>query len=188
MYLIGRYISISGIVYKKNIKPGLYYWICTFLIFGLVYASFKLLHIVDAGRMQAMPWGLSYSAPLVILQAVFLFIWFARLNFQSKIINWCAASCLSIFLIHMHPSIKSVGYYNYTESLYSLPTIEHVWKLAVLMSIVFFGSILIDKVRILFFKLIYIIVIRVFQIDGKSRKYIMEYIPNTNLTANNKLK
>lgn len=183
MYLIGRYISVSDAVHCERIKPGLWYWITTFLIFGLVYSSFKFLHIVDAGVMQALPWGLSYSAPLVILQAVFLFIWFARLSFQSRIVNWCAASCLSIFLIHMHPSIKNIGYYDYTESLYALPTIEHVYKLAVLMGVVFFGSILIDKVRIIFFQLLLKIVKRIFQIDGKKSNLFLEYIPNTNLKS-----
>ena len=176
MYLIGRYISISGLVKNERIKPGWYYWLTTVLIFACVYITFKFLHVTDASRMQTIPWGLDYAAPLVILQSVFLFIWFARLKFQSKFINWCAASCLSIFLIHMHPSIKEIGYYGYTESLYFLPLFDHVWKLALLMFVVFFGSIIVDKLRIHISSLIYKLLQCIF--SKKTNSVLFEYIPN----------
>ena len=178
MYLVGRYISRSGMIENKRIEAGYLYWLTTFLIFAMVFASFKILHIESAGVMQSIPWGLSYAAPLVIIQAAFLFIWFARLKFQSRFVNWCAASCLSIFLIHMHPTIKEIGYYGYTESLYTLPIFEHVWKLALLMFVVFFGSILIDKVRILISSLCYKLLIWMMSKTKISDTNILSYIPN----------
>ena len=178
VYLIGRYISISDVVHNNRIKPWLIYWVTTFVIFGLVYSSFKFLHIVDAALMQKLPWGLSYAAPLVILQAVFLFICFARLKFHSRFINWCAASCLSIFLIHMHPAIKEIGYYDYTESLYSLPVVEHVWKLALLIFVVFGGSILVDKIRILISSICFKILLWILSNTRLSNTNILSYIPN----------
>lgn len=178
VYLIGRYISISDIAQNNSVKPGLMYWITTFMIFGLVYGSFKFLHIEDANLMQMLPWGLCYAAPLVILQAVFLFIWFARLKFQSKAVNWCAASCLSIFLIHMHPAIKQIGYYDYTESLYSLPAFEHIWKLILLIIVVFFGSIFIDKIRIVISNLCYKVLLWIIKVTKLSETNVLSYIPN----------
>lgn len=175
MYLIGRYISISGAVQNKTIKPGRYYILTTLLIFALVFATYKILHVNSASVMQKLPWGLDYAAPLVILQAVFLFIWFARLSFQSKFINWCAVSCLSIFLIHMHPAIKEIGYYNYTESLYSMPVLDHIWKLALLMFVVFFGSILVDKIRVFISSLIYSFLMNVISVRPNS--VLLDYIP-----------
>jgi hypothetical protein len=178
MYLIGRYISVSGSVKNKRINPGLYYWLTTALIFVFVYITFKFLHVTGASKMQSLPWGLSYAAPLVILQAEFLFIWFARLKFQSRLINWCAVSCLSIFLIHMHPAIKEIGYYGYTESLYSLPVFEHIWKLSLLMLVVFFGSILIDKVRIFISSIVYRCLIWILSKLRLSNTSVLSYIPN----------
>ena len=130
--------------------------------------------------MQSLFWGLDYAAPLVILQAVFLFIWFARLNFLSRFINWCATSCFAIFLIHMHPkaNIAEFGYYNYTESLYSLPIFEHVWKLALLMFVVFFGSILIDKFRILISSVCYKALLWIISRTKIDKTDILSYIPN----------
>lgn len=180
MYLVGKYISKSNVVNDNQIKPGLLYWITTTLIFVFVFASFKLLHINNAGVMQVLPWGLSYAAPLVIFQSAFLFIWFARLNFQSQLVNWCAASCLSIFLIHMHPAIKEIGYYNYTEALYSLPVLEHIWKLIVLICSVFIGSILIDKIRIIISNVVFQCVLWLNPYKNKDNSHILEYIPNRN--------
>lgn len=178
IYLIGRYISVSGAVLKNSIKPGLYYWLITILIFVFVFITFKFIHVTDAYKMQSLPWGLSYAAPLVILQAIFLFIWFARLKFQNKTINWCAASCLSIFLIHMHPAIKEIGYYSYTESLYTLPVVEHIWKLALLMIVVFFGSIVVDKIRILISSIAYRFFLCIISKSKLSNNNIVSYIPN----------
>lgn len=177
MYLIGRYIANSNIINDLKIKAGRLYWIITALMFVLVYATFKLLHF-DSVAMQSVPWGLDYAAPLVILQAVFLLVWFARLKLNSSFINWCSVSCLSIYLIHMHPAIKQIGYYDYTESLYSVTVIEHVWKLLVLILVVFLGSILIDKIRILFSTIFYKLFLWVISVTGVSKTNILSYIPN----------
>lgn len=178
VYLIGRFIATSGVINDTRIKAGRWYWLTTFAIFGLMYATYKYLHVTDAATMQSLFWGLDYAAPLVILQAIFVFMWFARLDFQSKVVNWLAASCLSIFLIHMHPAIKHIGYYGYTESLYSLPVLEHVWKLALLMIVVFFGSISIDKIRIGLSNLCYKALIWFLEITKINKTSILSYIPN----------
>lgn len=59
----------------------------------------------------------------------------------------------------MHPAIKEIGYYTITKSLYSYPFCLHISILLLLVAGVFFGSILIDKVRIFVSDLIYKIII-----------------------------
>lgn len=146
VYLIGRWISKKGTVHiSENAGKG--YIIATFIIFICSYLTFRLLHF-DAAQMGDFILGYSYASPFVIFQAVCLFLMFSRFQIQSKAINWCAASCLSIFLIHMHPAIKQIGYYSFTESLYDKTFLEHTIILIVLIFVVFFGSILVDKVRI----------------------------------------
>jgi surface polysaccharide O-acyltransferase-like enzyme len=93
--------------------------------------------------------GYSYASPLVIMQALSIFLLFSRINIQSKTINWLAASCLSIFLIHMHPAIKEIRYYSFSRGLYDLPILQHLFILGILMGTVFFASILIDKIRMI---------------------------------------
>lgn len=153
LYLIGRYLKKTDAPNTLKISASKAYWITTVVIFGLVYfVLFKGFKITSAVTITTLPvgfLGFSYSAPLVILQAVFLFLIFSRFNFKSKFINWCAVSSFAIFLIHMHPTIKEIGYYSYTRFLYQLGVAQHILRLIMLIAAVFILSILIDKVRIL---------------------------------------
>lgn len=154
VYLIGQFIRKVEMPAKLKINATSAYWITTLFIFIVAYALFLSFHW-GAEQMAFCVIAYSYSSPFVILQAIFLFLIFSRLNIQSKFINWCASSCLAIFLIHMHPAIKYIGYYNFTESLYERSVLEHVVILLFFIFIVFFGSILVDKVRIVISDLCY---------------------------------
>lgn len=151
VYLIGRLIRKSNMV-EKSCHAWRGYWGATILIFLFVYVVlFKVIGVSNPSRSSTFPLGFigySYSAPLVIMQAVFLFLGFAKMNFSSKVVNWCATSCFAIFLIHMHPTIKEIGYYSFTTGLYEKSVFQHIVILMGLIIVVFVGSILIDKIRI----------------------------------------
>lgn len=149
LYLLGRWLYKTNAIHQLANHPIKKYWFITFCIFTLTYSMFLFCNF-KVEKIQSLFVGLNYAAPLVILQAVFLFISFAKINLNSNFINWCSVSCLSIFLIHMHPAIKNIGYYAYTENLYDKPLCEHILILFALMIVVFVGSIIIDKVRIFF--------------------------------------
>ena len=150
IYLIGRYLQKVGVANLKC-KAGVAYLITTTIIFLLVYGLlYNTFHITDEKAVNKLPIGIigySYSSPLVILQSVFLFLFFAQKTFYNRIVNWCATSCFAIFLIHMHPTIKDIGYYSYTAELYNNSVINHIITLIVLMLSVFFGCIFLDKIR-----------------------------------------
>lgn len=151
VYLIGRFLRQINIA-DINLPAAKAYWITTTLIFIIVYyLLFKLLHIADAEIITKWPIGFigfDYAAPLVIAQSVFLFIVFAKMKFSSSLINYCAKSCFAIFLIHLHPTIKQIGYYSYSRDLYNLPVFQHIIALILLIAVVFFGCIIVDKIRI----------------------------------------
>ncbi len=158
IYLIGRLLHRIN-VSELTFNAGRAYWTVTTLLFVFVYALlYKGLHITSFTTITKLPVGVigyAYSSPLVILQAVFLFICFAKMKFHSKFVNWCASSSFAIFLIHMHPSIKEIGYYSFSRSLYNLPLLHHIIILISLIASVFFLSIFIDKFRIYISSLFY---------------------------------
>lgn len=158
VYLIGRLLRKVRIE-ESRIHASVLYWSITFLIFIIVYfVLFKMLHITNAEMVNKRPvgsLGYDYAAPLVILQAVALFAVFAKMKFSSKFINWCASSSFAIFLIHMHPTIKQIGYLSFTQGLYDYPFLKHAVLLIVFILCVFCGSILIDKIRIVVSNLVY---------------------------------
>lgn len=148
LYLIGKFIRKTDSVDRLKVNATLGYGLVTMVIFISVWSLYKLANFYASEKMQGFFLGYSYAGPFVILQAIFLFLVFARMNFTSKFINWCSASCLSMFLIHMHPAIKQIGYYDFTESLYELSPLMHIVGLLVLIISVFWGCILVDKIRI----------------------------------------
>ena len=148
LYLIGRWLSKTAMINKITFSPLKGYVLTSVLIFIIVYLLYLILHL-NAEQINKLIIGYSYSSPFVILQAIFLFLVFGRLKIQNKFINWCAVSCLSVFLIHMHPTIKYIGYYSFTRNLYQKNFFEHGFMLLALIIAVFFASIFIDKMRII---------------------------------------
>lgn len=152
LYLIGRYLRKMDAA-SSRFPAGKAYWTATILIFASVYfLLFNTLHIKDPEVVGSWPVGFigfDYASPLVIAQAVSLFLIFAKKSFSSQFINWCAESCFAIYLIHMHPTIKNIGYYSFTTNLYELHAWKHILVLLILIMLVFIGSILIDKIRII---------------------------------------
>lgn len=161
VYMVGRFLrKIEAVSFCFG--AGKAYWTTTIILFVSVYfLLFRTFHIQDAAIVNGWPFGFigfDYKSPLVILQAVFLFLVFAKLKFQNRFVNWCAASCFAIFLIHMHPTIKQIGYYSFAESLYRYPVWQHIINLVFLIVVVFIGSILIDKIRIVISNCFYFLI------------------------------
>lgn len=189
VYLIGRLLRKVK-VEEVYFPSGKAFWVTTTLIFVLVYfLIFKVLHITDAEKVCGWPIGFigyDYKAPLVILQSVFLFMFFSRLKFQSKFINWCAASCFAIFLIHMHPTIKQIGYYAFTESLYAYPVWKHILLLSGLITGVFFASIFIDKVRLIISNCCYLMIEKIACLIPKRCCKLETFMPRFAATLDSK--
>ena len=93
-----------------------------------------------------------YNSPTTILSATYLLLFFTKLSLRSRLVNWLAISVLSIYLTH---SSSFVGHY-YDELIrlwfYGETRPRFLFYAAMLIVGVFFGSILIDKVRLLVWK------------------------------------
>lgn len=179
LYLIGRWLHKTNSVENLKCNAHKSYWITTVFITLSVYTLALYTPINNAEKMTSFILGYGYNSPFVILQAVFLFLVFARMTFTNKYINWCASSCLAIFLIHMHPAIKKIGYYAITESFYDLPVWQHIIYLIGLITFVFFAAILIDKIRIIISEFVYVILCRIANCLPKRLLSIDTYIPVT---------
>jgi len=64
---------------------------------------FSFLLLLQLGHPTAH--SIAYNSPLVILGSLALVLLFSRLRLQSRFINRMAASCFSIYLLHLHPLI-----------------------------------------------------------------------------------
>ena len=143
LYYIGRYIKSISLSLDSN-KRVLYlsgYVVSSLLIFSLAFIRMK----------TGCPWvilGVSYYChPLVIIAAVFLFLYFRTLDISSRIINFMAGSALSIYLIHENSYVSSNIYLFFNRITSQLSGSACVVAVILGTSLIFLSCIFIDQVR-----------------------------------------
>ena len=99
LYLLGRYVNLySGKLCKFDRRIDM----LLYSVLSIIPAAVSFLTIMKMGKDFAT---ISYSSPFVVFAALFLLLYFTKLNLTSQSINWAAASVFSIYLFHLHPSI-----------------------------------------------------------------------------------
>ena len=96
IYLTAAYLRKYPITFlQKNA-----HWILvgTILLMSLI-AYFSLMKLGHAAR------HIRDDNPLVILVSVLFVLCFSKLKFQSRFVNWMAASCFAVYLIHYNPFV-----------------------------------------------------------------------------------
>lgn len=144
IYVLGDCLNVY-----KNIYEKLKLWIVvsTYLLFNTILMT---LYIIFHGTIISRAiWSLSYQyyGPLLIFNAVLLFIIFGKFNFKSKAINWFGVSVFAIYIIHhqnyiLYSIIKPVSLW--THGLSESPIIV-LFYLSVLTLAVLLICISIDK-------------------------------------------
>ena len=94
-----------------------------------------------------------YNCPLVIISAVHFMLFFSKISFKSKTVNWIAVSAFAIYLTHSNTFLWKlydnaiVQWFNGVDS-----TLVFVMYVAFMILGVFWASILLDKVRMFMWK------------------------------------
>lgn len=102
IYSIAGYIRLFKDDFNKSKNRYLLRWfLCSFTVFMLSLLSYKLINSSNA-------WG--YNNLFNILSAMYLFLYFSKLNISSKVINYISTYCFSIYIIHINPSITKFIY------------------------------------------------------------------------------
>ena len=99
LYLLGRYINLypgKFCKFDRRIDAMLY------IVLSVVPAVVSYVTTMKMGKDFATT---SYTSPFVVFAALYLLLYFTKLNITSQSINWIAASVFSIYLFHQHPSI-----------------------------------------------------------------------------------
>lgn len=96
LYLLGRYLKLY---YKSRYGK----WI-DFAGYILCMACCGLFQLTYS-RMLGFDFTtyVSYDTIFCFVGALFLFLFFSKLNFHNKIVNWLATFCLAVYVIHIHP-------------------------------------------------------------------------------------
>lgn len=94
LYLIGRFIGMH--IPLITLQQHRWKW-----LFGYILACGMLCILVWIRYAFSLPvrYIFDYGHPIVIIEAILLFLFFASLSFHSKIVNWLASSVFAAYLI-----------------------------------------------------------------------------------------
>ena len=89
-----------------------------------------------------------YDSPVVILASLSLLIYFSKLHFHSKIINWIGASSFAVFLLHTNPNLCEQHFIPMIQKIYSLNEgMVCVLNIGAFLLIIYVVAILLDQIR-----------------------------------------
>ena len=144
IYLTAAYLRKYPITFlQKNA-----HWILvgTILLMSLI-AYFSLMKLGHAARQ------IRDDNPLVILVSVLFVLCFSKLKFQSRFVNWMAASCFAVYLIHFNPFVYPY-FMQLIQSLYvQYDGIVYGLVLLLVLVAVYLGCTLFDQIRIVIWSL-----------------------------------
>ena len=141
LYLLARYVRMyPGKVFSFKRGYDL-----------LIYLGISILSI--AGLWLGYKWfGMGfhlnhYDSPLAIAASLFFLLFFSKLQFQSKAINWLASSAFAIYLIHENCLISPYYREGFRSLHDSLPLGLFYPSMFGLLVLIGLACILIDKPR-----------------------------------------
>lgn len=144
LYMLARYIKL----YPNKFTTLNRCWdIILYLGFSLCL-TLGSYFLVLTGYCKA--WRLyQYSDPVVVIAAVYFFLYFTKITFKSKIINWIAVSSFAAYLVHCDIHFFQPYYLNTISHWFQTEgTISFFFSTAVFIFALFCISILLDKIRI----------------------------------------
>lgn len=118
----------------------------------LIYLSVTLvsaLLIWFGYKWFGMGFHLNHNdSPLAIVAALYFLLFFSKLRFQNRFINWLAVSAFAIYLIHEN-SMVSPLFHGFFHRLYDVVPLAAYYLLMIIILIIMgFVCILIDKLRL----------------------------------------
>ena len=151
LYVIGRYIG--RFLEKDTIDACKKKW---FLGYVIIMLFFSLLSILSH-YIHIPHWiSISYNNPLLLIGAIFFLLFMLSFHFQNKLINYVAASSLSIYLLQNFVLMKCVTIYVSRQLGVNFTLCEGGYVIAIMLiylicfAFVFtIASVLFDQIRIL---------------------------------------
>ena len=147
LYLVGRYLRLHGASRLQHLHRRCF--LGTFavntLAFSLIYWLYfwlKPMHYPNPTSVMT-----AYTNPFVILNAVCLILYFSRLNFSNRLINWLAAGSLAAYLTHQQMFVRP-KYFEWIRHLdEQFGPLLFVLTVAGSILLIFVASVVLDQCR-----------------------------------------
>lgn len=140
LYCIGHILAR----YTKNHITNKWVYLILYIISACLLLIISLIqHKIPV--FKSLLW--SYNCPIVLFESICLFLFFASLKINNKVINWIAISCFAVLLVHTSPCSTYNKWLKYADSL-SSPLINILLYIGIIV-FYFTIAIFIDKIRLI---------------------------------------
>ena len=106
LYMLGRYLRLYASDRIKHVNK--YYflmiWVCCIVGMAVIVWSSAFISVSLLNHLMKI--FTSYTNPITIFAACCLLLFFTRLNFQSKMVNWLAAGSFAAYLTHQQLYVR----------------------------------------------------------------------------------
>lgn len=154
LYLLARYINVYEIKRVNDTRTWFFVFLYVSMSLFLSVITFFLLKI---GKGDFVEYMFYYSNPIVVAESVFFFLIFTKLRFSNRFINMIGGSVLVVYLVHMNHYIEIKNHF-FSSIIYDLYSsfggLNVLLYIGLLFIFIFVVSIIIDKIRFIFWKLI----------------------------------
>lgn len=142
LYMIGRYMRLcpNRFTTRSRWMDMLIYFVVSTL--GAVLTFFSVRHGAEGYRF------FSYASPTIIIASVYFFLFFTKISYRSRFVNWIAASAFAVYVLNCE------GHFwffylstNHTWWVSSIP-LAYMMKAFIFDVAVFVVAIILDKIRI----------------------------------------
>lgn len=104
IYFLGNEIRNKRILLTIPMRKLIAFFIISNLLLCIAYVIFE-----NRGLSKfIMKYAFGYNSPLLILNAMFFFSIFTKINIHSKCINWIAGSVFVVYLLHSNSYIQRI--------------------------------------------------------------------------------
>lgn len=143
LYLIGAFIKRTKYSYFFLNK---YCDLAIYIVCGLLLAIINI--IAQKYGITSSPYG--YLNPIVIVQTMYLFLFFTKIKIENNIINWIASSSFAVYLFHYNYFTTNL-FHTYCDIIVKSHKTSLPYIICFLIAIFIF-SVLVDKIRIVLFQ------------------------------------
>ena len=153
IYLIARYIRVYGGRWFSLDKKwdATIYLVITLLTPTIVIASYYLAPPIWY-YSSLLFW---YNNPLVIVISVYFCLFFSKLNFSSRLVNFVGASSFAVYLIHTDTLVRDWCIGDYSRGIFFTHDLFYFTGAILLLIVVLFViAVIIDQIRLLAWKCI----------------------------------
>lgn len=144
LYLLSRYFA----KYPLKITNYNRYYYLLFFLFSVLFMAALCLVATKYNINAVSSRMFKYDQPLLIVASLSLIVYFSKLKFRSRIVNWIAASSFAVFLLHTNPNLCKQYFVPTVKTLYSTYNgITCITAIFMLLVVVYVLAVLADQPR-----------------------------------------